>query len=1725
MAFIPQYPTPWTGPEFEEGIMRILSADVEKFAWLWINTDENSCDLNTLKEPGCYVILDYLNGIPGFETIAPLSIMVEYHENELYQIVFIGPDCWYRIYNPIDNVWTEWKLQIEHPIFKDKNPPEEPYDGQIWLRIPDGDWHEYMIYRYDAISKEWVHLWGDGFMTRAEYDPQHYYMDMYQYFNISLKEQMSILTKHECDCSHELYKSEFYSTVAHILQVDNHYYFVVNPESILTGDNEITSDQFWILDYISDNNTMTLNEVIGSGIDGNIRQFIHLEDGYFFIRLSNGEVYYSIDLQTWTNAVHSVSTHDYLSKYTHEELSEYTHEKLSSIAETESKFPPIDYIAHLDDDRLYLFGNNGNSYFRTSENIMLLYGEKIVSPDFLIHDVVAWKQVIFIAGHMRNGDPSYLYYYSMDECRTTKEYTLPVSRKWSNWLHTEDFLLITTEDAGTELDKNTYYTIDPVLTKESIRVAANKVLASEVNKFENAGNCHDIKHPIWLPYVKELGGVGVSDAGGILIEFYITSEKVPVVEYVESHYEERIRTTYNFLTRYYYKELMEYTYDEIKYIASKIVSVMERIEFGEYQEEKVIIKSFKPVSEDSYGFIYKTEDNKIGFQTVKFEVFYETFKWHIKDWDRHITAEEREIVSNKITTTDAGIIIQQYRNDLQDYVDDKKEDFDLDDDLKLINDIAKDYVDHIKNTSIHVTPEQVARWNAKSNKDHTHFLDGKIKLSIDDFIQGTFSPDRFPLEAFRKIVTVKSIADMLNLKRTDLRNGSTVRVYDPETMDLSHTPCGRLFMVINDRQLNMYSSYLEYTFDFRNAYLYYYAITNKPTTRDDFEIIDINTKYEVDELVSYASKLNYGFETKDSGDIINIMNGYNRLLASKDFIEKNNSNMSKDLVPLNSKYSNSGIVETYDIVKDNDIFQYIDFQPWFNVPFDPYKRSIYNIVYIEPLKMYYVFAIENNIAKIYKTDFSTAMSEVYSQEGRIDVSSYAQNCSAVYLTSNYMLFLVNGNFILHDLINKTNSIIFNSYHVNCYYIEHGDDDYAAHIVYVDTDYHLHFSSITTKGKIEDMRFSHAIQSSNMIISSLIYSNGTILITLYNESEIEIWMYYHMGRFLRSKEWFEDVDIYLGNDAPVPFTLTGYTDLPQIVKRNSSTVILHQYQDPHCINLRKDQGYSYTATYLTLEKTLDERYYLRSRMLFYNENKEIDEYTRDIIEITPSEQFSDEWEPSNVNMQCIPIDEHTIGFFVSGLYTTHDVVSYKCHFIRINVKNNVVISDIVQIPYLQINNICKCADGFIYMIGDNSMIARHTTQELVDRIDDSLYAGTNKWVGNIIYSNDNTQFTQSQPNGRSCNFPFHVNCVKVKPSFENLLIKGEGTSSNYYIKNSISGDLYYESEDGRYTAVTIKSGDNKGVYVFREESEYDSKSLYTFATESDIAEIIDTGIVIYSPIGNLRSNEKEYLMVIYLYRDKLGGYNISVYSKIMSEDNSNTSSQWMKVVNEVISNIENPKLYITYNKSQYVYCYIRMDSSISQYRMTNEIFETVETYLKPVDLNHELAIKWDCKPNTEQIVPWAAVLQPNSEPNLNSAEWKMLPIMASSKILKIYSIQTDANNTERISLALGNKNEILAVSYRYNTENDYKIRSTKSKSITGLGQIVDMYVMTVKYGPELNNYHIIIFLINKYGQIYFSPLWTDTWSVLYTHDRYLLGTHNNSIYQSISSSISNIEDSL
>lgn len=1696
----PKYPTPWTGPEFEEGIMRILTADLEKFAWLWIDTDEGPCDLDIVKEPGCYVVLEHEHGIPDYDMIAPFSFMVEHQNDVLYQIAFIGPDCWYRYYIEETDTWTEWKIQIEHPIFKSKNAPENPYDSQIWLRIPDGDWYEYILYRYSEVTKKWEPIWGDDYLTHVIYDPQHYYMDMYQYFNLSLKEQMGVLTKHDCDIIQTLYKSEFYSAVSHMMQVDNHYYFLINPEAIYAGDDEITADQFWILDYTADeHNVVELTEVIGSKINGNVRQFIHMKDGYFFVRLSNGEVYYSTDLHLWINAVNSVSTHEYLSQFTHEELEEYTHDEISVLAEMIENFPSIDYIEKLDDDRLYFFGNDGSIYFRTLENSLLLYGDKILPSDFLVYNAVAWKNGIFIAGHMRNGDVCPVYYYSLDEGRTVRPYTLPVARRWTKLYFTEDFLLISTDDAGTEFEKNTYYTIDPNLTEDNVRVAANDILAKEYRKFENVGNRHDIHELTWLPYKKELGGGAVSDTGGILIEF-VLAEKLPMVEYVESRYEQRIRTTYNFLTRYYHDDLVVYTYEEIKYIASHIVSAMERIEFGEYEEGGVVVKSFGSMSDDTYGFIFKGENETFGFQTVRFETFYETFKWHINDWTRHLTAEEREFVFKRVTRPEADAILKNHRDTLQAVVDEKKGEFELEEDLNNVADVAEKYVTHIQNDSIHVTPEQVSKWNNKEDGDHTHFLDNRVQLSIDDFVQGTFSPDRFPKEAFSKMITVKSIPEMLTLSRNDIRNGYTVRVYDPETMDLKFMPCGRLFRVMNDRQLNLLSSYLEYTMDLKNSYLYYFAITEKPTDRDGFGIEDVYLKTDTDELIAYGSKLNYGFDTMNAGDIKHTMEGYNKILASKDFIEKNTSNMSKDLIPLNQAFRDNVAGVNYDVIKERDIFQYLDFQPWFKVPLEIYSRDIYDIFYIEELKIYYVATMDDFHIGIYKTDFTKPLVGVY-EESKIDRMDFMQNCQVVYAMKTHLLFAINGKFVLHELATGNNTTVFDPYIKGCYYIEHGDDDYAIHIIYVDTSKHLHFSSITTKAELEDMKFDHVISEPDQDICSLVYSNGTILITMYNSAVTTMWMYCHMSRFLRSREWFDDVNIYLGTENPIPFALLGYADLPSIVKKTSDTRIIYQYQDPHCINLRKDQGYSYTATYLTLEKNNTNHYFLRSRMLYYNESGTLENSVRDINEIVPTVDTDIYWNPDGLDTSYVPIDEQTFGILSYGIYTGNSVRA--CQLLLVNVKDNSIEKLDITIGYREINAIHRCADGFIYFLGSDNLIAKYSINELIEH-------GRNPelpWNGNIVYTSNNVTFTKSDFDGET-DYPIHIGSALVNPCYRKILESETSISDHYYIAASDLCTKYDNTTKGDQYIIK-ETGDKKLVEIFYNGG------------DSGYAESTGDGYTDYIDISTVYSGGLRYFVTLAM--NASGSPVLTVKYKTETEALTN-------IADAILTGFTNSRLTIVPAGLNTILIHVMGDEKINRYHCTRTGIKLVESRdLKSVNLTRKWITKLDVVPNTQFNVIHFGVYPYGNSAVLNTVQWVRSNNLRSSKILKMYDVYI--TKTECLGIALGDKSEIIMVSFTYNTTtSEYKIHDYGSKQLSGLGQLDDMYVMNVPKSKEAvpdkdEGYDTIIFLKNKYGEIFVSPLWTDTWSELYTRDRFLLGTHNDSIYQSIEDSIRTIEESL
>lgn len=213
---------------------------------------------------------------------------------------------------------------------------------------------------------------------------------------------------------------------------------------------------------------------------------------------------------------------------------------------------------------------------------------------------------------------------------------------------------------------------------------------------------------------------------------------------------------------------------------------------------------------------------------------------HIVDSNIHVTKEEQQLWTDKVSVEDAQSQITSAIEEVNLYTDTKINE------LKDTTDSVKDDVQnlsttlytHISNTNIHTSLAEKEKWNSKADGDHTHIMDGRIKIDASDVVSGIFPISMIPKGAIENTKTVTNDTERFALTTDDVQNGDMVYVEDTESF----------YFVVNDTKLNADEGYKIYSTGIAKS-MEWANILNKPTSVSGYGITDTYTKSEVDEVV------------------------------------------------------------------------------------------------------------------------------------------------------------------------------------------------------------------------------------------------------------------------------------------------------------------------------------------------------------------------------------------------------------------------------------------------------------------------------------------------------------------------------------------------------------------------------------------------------------------------------------------------------------------------------------------------------------------------------------------------------------------------------------------------------------------------------------------------------------------------------------------------------------
>lgn len=1191
---IPYYPTPYTGEEIEEGIMRVIRANLDSFGWLWVNgqtvndlKDERTrmlpditLDLNLLRVPGSFVIYSYTNYVPGMD-LKPINIFNEYYGDRLFMVTLIGTDIYYRTYDENTDIWTPWVHQSFCEVITSDTPPIEFDSNDLWLQPPDQYRSNYILYAY--IDGEWRDITASRLMHADIYDPNRIQTDIYDYIEALIKKNLCFITEKGATKLPYIYMSEYFLKIAFVQITEEFIYFFVNPRDIKANDI-LESGYFYVLRYPIHNRIIDETQpVLFKGLEFNIEFLIYTSHNRFYIVNDLGRIYDSENAENWIHIRNLEQSKDIQTIYRHRVI------PMSSLntADEEKAYDYISirYVEMCDNQCVYFFSTNGDILVETSDHFFLLYEKSDIPEDFKIMDIKIYHGVIYAVGYNADGTPDTRYFKSYDDGNSWVQYELPVSRKWSHIYYSEALLtergivrtvngyfivemnrktieqimemrrgfsalIVTTDEEDTELDSQTYYT-------QYIK---------------------DQLDDIWEPYEYNLGGKKILNGERIPISFEITEIGEPIITIMNFESTSVYQTTYNFLQRYLYLEMSAYTYDELKQIVTKVMESFMTVTYPEYKY-RVQIDSFQQIDNSQYGFIFENTDGTLGLQGTGYMTYIDGVYDHINDWNRHMTAEDRAVLENSITKDEFNTIKSSFDSEIDQFMKDELNKLVYTDKFKEVNEIVDNYLLHKSDSNRHVDKAQRDIFNAKEEGDHSHILDERVSLKTSN-IEGVLPISTIPLEAFRRMKKVETMEDMfaLNKETNNIYNGTCIRVMKPEIRfnDLgkySHRELskytydqlgelfidpkiplmGRFFWVVDDENLDISDGYIEFTMT-DTVCVYYDEIIDAPDTRDGLGILDVPTNEELSNELTLHDKSGYGYEMLAAESVEAKMLQQVRIQSAKDIlfnyaIENPSNGLCDNL---------SDMIEYIDTNLES--IQKLDIGRLPLSASDAFFRGIYDIQYSPITKRYYIYVLNhmsdsdeisyetigspmNNETEIitYTKDFEFIRNKKH--QGSPKVPYYTQKIIGIYPTIE--LYIDENESYLYDdylqvKVELPEDITIIERHT-IIEIKHIIQDSKLY-VFVNNNLRLGMLKIWDDMSYEYRLFSAPINSNNKtIVLSMDYQLSDDILTICTQNYLsgKDWMTYRYTDFsviLKSIDYFNSADEYIHGSGKNPATI-------------------------------------------------------------------------------------------------------------------------------------------------------------------------------------------------------------------------------------------------------------------------------------------------------------------------------------------------------------------------------------------------------------------------------------------------------------------------------------------------------------------------------------------------------------------------------------------------------------
>ena len=162
------------------------------------------------------------------------------------------------------------------------------------------------------------------------------------------------------------------------------------------------------------------------------------------------------------------------------------------------------------------------------------------------------------------------------------------------------------------------------------------------------------------------------------------------------------------------------------------------------------------------------------------------------------------------------------------------------------NSLKENIINHDNINEIHPTVEQQNAWDNKSDKNHQHYLDGRVSVDVDH-IAGNISGDKLPYEVKERVYIVSDLDKMYQIQKNPIHNGDIICVDNEIEV--------QWYFVIDDTYLGTEFAATKAFKYITSGTLNWENILNKPSTLEGYGITDSATTEMINDLGLYIDDI------------------------------------------------------------------------------------------------------------------------------------------------------------------------------------------------------------------------------------------------------------------------------------------------------------------------------------------------------------------------------------------------------------------------------------------------------------------------------------------------------------------------------------------------------------------------------------------------------------------------------------------------------------------------------------------------------------------------------------------------------------------------------------------------------------------------------------------------------------------------------------------------------